>query len=323
MREMVTVLERAESVKLVDLAGYSLDELHALLDLEKRYNQTLPGREEITVFFERLSDGELRSYVRSLQERLDRETEVLHRFASLGLNPFVHDLLDLPLPVRVVTNAGGTGTIDDGAVATYRDGTIFLAGEAPGLVERLILFAGRGIIGNDLFHEVIHAMQGDGDLYHSAEEVLESLIGSLPDQPRLALAEAHAWTACLPGFRHELLIDVIGSCYSLTRPELLQSAFDLLYRLWILGVGDRDLAKLVGSARWCDIAATYLELETELERRLHVVGASRQDLELEVERRKVIERLQAVRAVGIARELMMPSLEVAQVGFTPTLPSTR
>jgi len=306
------LVSKYPSVKTEDLAALSLGELQSLLEAQKEYNRSLPGDKTLRSFFAALSDEELLKYVALLQTRLERETELLERFTRLGLDPFAADLMDLPLqfPLLTADDAADGCTLTDGAQACYRGGAIYLASPPPPLAERLTLLACRGIIGNDVFHEVFHGLQDGVELFHSLEDVLNTAaLGD--DQAKVALAEAHAWLRCLPGFRHEVLMDVIGASYNIERREHLQVAFELLYSLVVLGLSDEEIGRLVGHARWCEKKQSYLELEQARARLLAANGLSPADLAEAVERSKVIERLQAVRAIGIARELVQAYRQAA------------
>ena len=313
--------QKPPTVKACDLALLSIPQLEELLEQEKDYNQSLPSGDELRVFFESLSNDQLHLYVDALQQRLSAETELLDRFARLGLDPFAADLAqaELPFPVRRVPREqapdGAAGLVN----AYYRNGAIHVVAEPPTLAKRLTLLASRGIIGNDIFHEVFHGLQDGVDMYHSLEDVLGAIEADDGDQARVALAEAHAWLSCLPGFKQEVLADVIGASYRIDRSEHLEAAFELLYGLAVLGLSDEEIGRLVGAARWCETRGGYVELLDERERLLARSGLSREELDQQVERRKLIERIQALRAVGIARELvqaMQYSLAVENVTAT-------
>ncbi len=293
------------TVKAEELCALSTAELEALLQQEKAYNSTLPGGESLRLFFESLGEEELLLFVEALQERIVAETDLLDRFTRLGLDPFAPDLtqLSLPFPLEVVPQEAVAGAALRPVKAWYKEGTIYVLGEAPSLSERLSLLARRGIIGNDVFHEVFHGLQDGVELYHSLDELLETL-GDGGDQAKVALAEAHAWLCCLPGFRHEVLIDVIGASYAIKRREHLRNAFELLYGLAVLGLNDEEVARLVGRARWCEEKGRYIELHDARQRLLARHGMDKDDLAEQVERQKLIDRIQAIRAVGIARELV-------------------
>ncbi len=294
------------TVKAGDLCSLTVADLGALLHEEKAYNAGLPSGESLRQFFVSLGHDELLLFVEALRARMAAETDLLDRFARLGLDPFTPDLTQapLPFPLEIVPEEEVAGAALRPVKAWYKEGTIYVLGRAPSLSERVSLLARRGIIGNDIFHEVFHGLQDGVELYHSLDELLETLESDGGDQAKVALAEAHAWLCCLPGFRHEVLIDVIGDTYAIKRREHLRSAFDLLYGLAVLGLGDEDLARLVGRARWSDQKVSYVELHEERERLLAEQGLDHDDLAARVEKQKLIDRIQAVRALGIARELV-------------------
>ncbi|MHB1415785.1 MAG: hypothetical protein ACYC1C_11080 [Chloroflexota bacterium] len=298
--------ERLQSVKSADLALLSYEDLERMLEAEKKNNKAFDCGSDCVSFFEGLSDVELLAYVELLRSRLEEETEMLERFARLGLDPFVPDLLSIPLPYPTRTVEPGAPEVGSAGVAAfYSNGEITVVGEPPSLAERLALLASRGIISNDVFHEVFHGLQDDRTEYTSLADVLEAVERNEDaEEAKTALAEAHAWLACLPGFRHEVLIDVIGSCYSFEDEKRLGVAFELLYNLIVLGLDDEAIGQLVGEATWCDERRVYPELDQEVERLLELAGMTKADLERERERSHLVERVQAVRAVGIARELV-------------------
>jgi hypothetical protein len=301
-----SVVSDRSSCRRVDLNDFSLDDLEQLLTREKTHNQQLPGDENLAVFFGQLDPERTTAFVVQLKRRLEKETDILDRFAKLGLDPFAADLLSLPLPfpVKICKADSSDSQALRSARAFFRDGTIHLVSELPSLNERLTNLASRGIIANDLFHEVFHGLQKGLGAYRSIADVLDVIVGADDGTACTALAEAHAWLCCLPGFRHEVLIDVIGSSYNIERDEHLRVAFNLLYSLTVLGLSDEEIGFLVGAASWSEEAGSYSELELERERRRCLAGLSKEGLEMEMQRRMLTERVQGVRAIGITRELV-------------------
>lgn len=310
------VSSRRTSLKTADLADLSLEELELLLEEEKEYNRALPDKAALAEFFKGLSHEELLAFVAELQARLENETELLDRFTRLGLDPFAPDLLCVPLPFPLEVHA--PGEVPVASRAFFQDGTIHLNSTLPTLRERLVLLASRGIISNDLFHEVFHGLQEGITLYSSVEDVIADVVGEGKGEARKALAEAHAWLCCLPGFRHDVLIKAISASYKIDDERQLEEAFDLLYSLSVLGLSDEEIGSLVGCASWCEQHETYKELAKERERIMAEAGITEADLERAMERRQLIERLQGVRAMGIARELVQQYSQQASVLREPS-----
>lgn len=293
------------SVRAGDTSALSIAELESLVAAQKEHNRTLASDDELHEFFHSLDAEALTAFASRLQGRIVQETEVLERFARLGLDPFAPDLLSLPLPCPVqVVPVDEAPEVLGGAQACYRDGTIMLAGDLPDLATRLTALATRGVVANDLFHEVFHSLQDGGAEFYSLADVLDSvtaLAEGISDH-KTALAEAHAWLASLPGFRHDLIANVVSGCYQLDG-EALRVAIDLVYGLGALGLDDAEIGRLVAQATWNPDQGHYLELAAERERLLARNGWSSDDLAAAVARRHLLERLQVVRSIGIAREM--------------------
>ena len=302
------------SVKAEDVAGLSSAELEMLVSAQKEHNQAIGCAEDLHESISCLSERDLHTLATRLHECIVAETDLLERFIRLGLDPFTPDLLELPLPYPVVVMPEASACALSGARACYRQGIIHLAGEPPSLAERIALLATRGIIANDLFHEVFHGLQDDGQDFHSLEEVLDAVAASevgVPDH-KVAVAEAHAWLCCLPGFRHDLIAEVIGGCYRI-EGRGLRAAIDLVYGLAVLGLDDEQIGKLVAQATWCPERGIYVELERERERLLALAGWTLGDLADAIARQHLLDRLQVMRAVGIARELAREMMDRCRV----------
>jgi hypothetical protein len=295
---------RWPSVKARDVDSLSFAELEALLLAQKDHNRDLGSHDEHGDLFSDLPEAELNDLAMAVQARVVAETDLLDRFSRLGLDPFAPDLLSLPLPYPVIlAPATDSAVIQGGVRAFYRQGCIHLAGAPPSLAERLALLSSRGIIGNDLFHEVFHGLQDDGTEFHSLEEVLDAVVSSesgLPDH-KVAVAEAHAWLRCLPGFRHDLIAEVVGGCYAIEGTGL-RTAIELVFSLAVLGLDDEEIGQLVAQATWCPEMGSYVELEMERQRLLALAGWTLGDLGEAIARQHLLERLHVMRAIGIARE---------------------
>lgn len=304
---MRDVVGNPESLRTLGSNGYSHAQLLALLDLVKEQNKRLPAENEIRAFFARLTQPQLEDFARGLQLRLRQETTVLDSLDEERLDPFAPDLrdVDLPYPVQHVSarELQEMNPFHREVGAFYRGGTIYVGPNLPDLRERLVTLATRGILSNDLFHEVYHGHQ-DGDVhYASLEDVLHSLINPRPVEWKLALAESHAWLSCLRGFKDEVLIPVIRTSYEIENVEFLVRAFKLINGLNALGVSDKQVGALIGKTHWDEEFGGYVALERELRRLMAEQGHTDKSLDGEVDKRKVIERIQALKATGIAAEL--------------------
>ncbi|TAK32496.1 MAG: hypothetical protein EPO21_15095 [Chloroflexota bacterium] len=308
--------QRRPRLVAAELAQLSIADLEQILADEKTYNEALPSGEELTAFFEGLITEQLEAYAIVLAQRLRSETEVLTWFESEGLDPLALDLaqLDLPFPVQLVTpeQAEIIPAQLDGR-AWYRGGTIFVNGALPTLRERLARLATQGILGNDLFHEVYHGFQDGLDKFHSLEEVLEAL-HTVPHEWRVALAEVHAWAFCLRGFKEETLIPILRNSYNVEDVESLVAAFEIIHSLAALGLDGVQIASLIGKTRWDVERKRYTYLEQVRDELMAEQGYSQGELEHLTSKKKLIERIQAVRAMGLARELCRDWPEVGKKG---------
>lgn len=301
----------SESLRALDQMGLSVSELESLVDAQKRYNSALPGDEDIRRHFASLDNGQLIAYAQELADRLQEETTVLDPLQAEGLDPFARDLRDtyVPFPVKYVSHEElqKMNGYPKRTSACYRGGTIFVGGELPGLRERLATFATRGILSNDLFHEVYHGFQDGELLFASMEELLDYIANPRPAEWRLALAESHAWMSCLPGFRDDVLIPVILENYGIGDRRYLEAAFETVRALDALGLSDREIGRLIGQARWDEHAKGYKALTEEIERLARARGHTPAELEAVVEKHKLMERLQALRGMAIAAEMCQPN----------------
>jgi len=113
----------------------------------------------------------------------------------------------------------------------------------------------------------------------------------------------HAWTFCLRGFREETLIPILQTSYNLEDVESLVAAFEIINSLAALGLDGMQIASLLGKTRWDVEAKRYAYLEQVRDELMAEQGYSHGELEHISSKKKMIERIQAVRAMGMAREL--------------------
>jgi len=299
--------EHPELCRTRDLADYDPQQLRTLLGVVKQQNEQLPNDSEIRGFLGRLADRDIEEFADELKLRLRRETTVLDSLDEEGLDPLAPDLREvkLPYPVRYVSSQElrEMNPFHREVGAFYRGGTIFVGPNLPDLRTRLATLATRGILSNDLFHEVYHGHQ-DGDVhYASLDDVLHALIYPNAVEWKLALAESHAWLSCLRGFKDEVLIPVIRTSYEIENVGYLERAFKAINELNTLGVSDKQVGKLIGQTHWDDETGEYVALEREARRLAQEKGHTDGSLAEQVRKRKLIERIQALRAMGIVAEL--------------------
>lgn len=310
------------SVKAGELASLDVEGLRAVLAGEKEYNRLLPCGDTSSTFYAGVSDERLEALARALRIRLETETDLLDPFLRLGLDPFAADLLaqGTPFQVEVVDALDSTSLLGGHASACFRQGVILHVGAPPGLRQRLGDLARRGFIGNDLFHEVIHGLQNGAGYFGSLADVIHLIEndGYEAAQARTALAEAHAWLRTLPGFKPKVLIRSIAAAYGLTYPAQLQAAFVLLWGLIVLGEDDTQLGRLIARANWHIETETYPLLQARTRDLCQQQALSPDQLAALRERRLMIDRIQAVRAMGVARELSEGASVAAGAAARPT-----
>ncbi|MBI3976568.1 MAG: hypothetical protein HY331_00140 [Chloroflexi bacterium] len=288
------------------LSTLTTTQLEAALAEARAHDKSLPDSEHIHAFFESLSRDEVAAFADALRARLMVETGMLDRFLADGLDPLVEDTqLVLPFSVvRVSEDELATFTPYAGrSRACYSGGVIYAAPELPRLRARLITFAERGVLGHDLMHETYHGFQDDGGLFASPADLVEELLRGGPTEARVALLEAHAWFCCLPGFRDEVLIAAIAGAYHVDRRELLVEAFRRIRELVALAYSNLEIAGMVGAARWDPDAGCYPRLDAAVEQAAALQGIDAGDLADLLNRQRLIHRIEAVRAMGIAREM--------------------
>lgn len=295
------------SFRDLDPKASSSSQLLSVIELIKRRNTKLPGEAEIRGHIGRLTQRQLEDFALSLGLRLRLETAVLDQLLEEGLDPLAPDLreIELPYPVLHVTEdeLREVNPFHRQVGACYRGGTIFVGPSLPDLRARLVTLATRGILSNDLFHEVYHGHQ-DGDVhYASLDDVLHSLVNPHATEWKLALAESHAWLCCLRGFKDEVVMPVIQVSYEIENTTFLDRAFYTINGLNALGLSDRRVGELIGQTHWDDEAGEYAVLESELRSQAAAKGHTEASLKDEIEKCKLIERIQALRAMGIAAEL--------------------
>ena len=306
-KEYAEVIAARGSLKYLPIEGLSLSNLKAIADVQRQHNRSLLREAEVSGYLTSLSDKELLEYADRLSYRLRDETAVLDHLESEGLDPFASDLRDVkvPFPVRYVSSdeLQEMHGYPKRTSACYQGGTIFIGGELPGLRERLKTFAGRGILSNDLFHEVYHGFQ-DGELeFESMEDLLSYLAGAHPADWRVALAESHAWMSSLRGFKDEVLIPVIQDSYRIENRDYLEAAFAVVNALYALGLTDREIGRVIRRARWDEEAGGYRSMEKEIEKLAQKHGHSLAELDEQIKKHKQIERIHVLRGMGIAAEI--------------------
>ena len=297
----------SESLRTLDQKDISACELELIIDAQKDYNSTLLDEEDIRRHIGGLNDRQTLAFAQELSDRLQDQTTVLDPLLSEQLDPFIEDLRDTCVPFQVkyvsLEELQTMNRYPKRTSAFYSGGTIFIGGELPDLRERLVTFATRGILTNDLFHEVYHGFQDAELCFASMEELLDYLMNPRPAEWRLALAESHAWMSCLPGFKDEVLIPVIRENYGIEDSRYLEIAFEMVRALHALGLTDREIGKLISQAHWDERSRSYKVLTEEIERLAKLHGHALAELEDVVEKHKLMQRAQALRGMAIAAEL--------------------
>lgn len=305
--EYAHLIASGESLRRIGESEFSHSQLEAVVDGLKRVATTLPGDEQIQRHLHSLDREELAAYAEQLTCRLKKETTVLDDLHAEGLDPFVHDLREVTVPftVKYVSpeEIQAMSRFPKRTSACYRGGTIFIGGELPQLRDRLATFATRGILANDLFHEVYHGFQDDELRFATMEELLDYLASPHTAEWKLALAESHAWMTCLPGFKDEVLIPVILENYGIEGRHYLEAAFEVIRALHALDVTDREIGKLISQARWDEEAKSYTVLMEEIDRLVKLHGHAPEELDALIERHKLVQRIQVLRGMAIAAEL--------------------
>ncbi|MBI4317961.1 MAG: hypothetical protein HY675_05680 [Chloroflexi bacterium] len=300
------------SVKMLGARGFSVSDLEAILEDLKQYNATLPSDERIHGCLYQVNETDVMLLASELRRRLKCETNVLDALESVGLDPFSPDLAshEVPFPVQFVTpeDIQRLHHYPRRSSACFKGGTIFIGGELPGLRERLATLANRGILSNDLFHEVYHGFQGSERRFASLDEVLELIAHGHATEAEVALAESHAWLCSLRGFKDDVLIRVIKENYDIKNEALLVAAFEAINGLNALGYSDKEVGELIGTARWDASTQRYSPLDKVLEAAAADRGFDKEGLAAEVRKRKLLERIHAVKAMGIAAERCMSLL---------------
>ena len=295
------------SLRALETGGFSHAQLLSMIESIKEQNAGLPGETVIRAHLGSLTQRQLEDFASRLRERLAEETTVLDPLHAEGLDPLARNLREIELPYDVEHISAETlqdiNPFHREVGAFYRGGTIYVGPNLPGLRDRLVNLATRGIVSNDLFHEVYHGLQ-DGDVhYASLDDVLHSLLNLHPTEWKLALAEGHAWLCCLRGFKDEVLMPLIQTSYEIDDVGYLERAFKIVNGLNALGMSDRQVGELIGQTHWDDQTGEYAVLEPELRRMAGEKGHTEASLQEEIEKCKLIERIQALRAMGIAAEM--------------------
>lgn len=309
--EYARLIAGGSPLRALDHKELEHSELEAMIEAQKQRSATLPSDEQIQRRLSALDDRQLKGFARRLEQRLREETTVLDSLDAAGLHPFADDLRDVevPFPVMYVSpeELQVMNRYPKRTSACYSGGTIFIGGELPELRDRLTTFATRGILTNDLFHEVYHGFQ-EGELtFASLEELLDYVTNPSPSVWRLALAESHAWTSCLPGFKDEVLMPVISRNYAIDEMEYLEAAFEVVSALRALGLSDREIGKLIGQADWDEDNRRYTGLMDEIERLAETHGHSPAEVASVVQKHKLMQRIQALRGMAIAAEICQDS----------------